>query len=297
MGNCLEICFGRKQRRKDYFRGRYHNCNVGIEFENLMDDDGCQEDGNAIITHEERELLNDLRYTELVAAQRKIDTEIDEKLQRQEEEIKLEEEAFIAAKREASRIARQKKLMDAKRMENSNGRAQSWLGDDESQWDVAGGQDDFEMFLESVKARSLSVRANGVPLTPTEFEDKLEYTNSKKDTTISSDDASWEGNFVNADMTPEPIVIPASVSVDNHISHEITTASTMTVGMAQTSLRPLDSGKDTLQIVADINIPASSNQSAKTVAPTTSHSVLDSSLKDFDDFLDELEQELDLSTS
>ncbi|XP_071952556.1 AP-1 complex-associated regulatory protein-like [Antedon mediterranea] len=283
MGNCLETLFGRKPRRKDYFRGRYQNCDVGIEFENLIEDDGCQADGNAIITYEERELLNDHKYRDLVAAQKKIDAEIDQRLQREEEEIKLEEEAFIAAKREASRIARQKKLIDDEHKANSNGQVKSWLGEDESQWEIAGGQDDFEMFLDSVKARSLAVRANGMLITgdqDTSPPNEKSYS-SGKDQTVSSDDASWEGNFVNADMTPEPIVIAAPpVSVGNHFG---TTARETEAVSNQTTLKTFDAQP----IKKDIPKPV--EHAAKTV--------LDSSLKDFDDFLDELELELDLSAS
>ncbi|XP_077999437.1 uncharacterized protein LOC144452255 isoform X2 [Glandiceps talaboti] len=81
-----------------------------------------------------------------------------DQLNRQEEVVKVEEEAYIAAKKEAARVARQKKREEEKK--KANGRPPGWLGGDESEWDVAGGEDDFEMFLENVKARSLNVQTN-----------------------------------------------------------------------------------------------------------------------------------------
>ncbi|KAK7498596.1 hypothetical protein BaRGS_00010256 [Batillaria attramentaria] len=80
-------------------------------------------------------------------------------LAQQEEELKREEEAYFEAKREASRVAKLQRAKEkaAKKNATING-SRSWLGDDE-EWEVAGGEDDFEIFLANVKARSLAARA------------------------------------------------------------------------------------------------------------------------------------------
>ncbi|CAE1275472.1 unnamed protein product [Acanthosepion pharaonis] len=82
-------------------------------------------------------------------------------LAKQEEELRMEEEAYYEARREAARIARLQRVAKeqaAKNFSKIGATGRSWLGDNENEWDVAGGEDDFEMFLASVKARSLSAR-------------------------------------------------------------------------------------------------------------------------------------------
>ncbi|OWF39371.1 AP-1 complex-associated regulatory protein [Mizuhopecten yessoensis] len=82
-------------------------------------------------------------------------------LAQQEEELRLEEEKFYEAKREAARTAKLQRAKEtATRNKNSNRKSKSWLGDDEGEWEVAGGEDDFEMFLASVKARSYKATAH-----------------------------------------------------------------------------------------------------------------------------------------
>eukprot|EP00058_Branchiostoma_floridae_P016431 XP_002601919.1 hypothetical protein BRAFLDRAFT_86403 [Branchiostoma floridae] len=78
-------------------------------------------------------------------------------LQEQEEQLRIEEEAFYAAQREAARIAKQRKLLDQQQAAAKNG-PKAWVGGDQDDWEVAGGEEDFEKFLESVKQRALSTR-------------------------------------------------------------------------------------------------------------------------------------------
>ncbi|KAJ8318882.1 hypothetical protein KUTeg_003973 [Tegillarca granosa] len=114
-----------------------------------------------LVTDRERQLLSSKQYTELINEQKKLDNELDKKLAEQEEEIRKEEEAYYEARREAARIAKlQKAKEEAAKAKNSTKGTKSWLGDDENEWDVAGGEDDFEMFLASVKARSIKATAH-----------------------------------------------------------------------------------------------------------------------------------------
>ncbi|XP_041364575.1 AP-1 complex-associated regulatory protein-like isoform X1 [Gigantopelta aegis] len=159
MGNCLTRCCSICDKRRKYLRTHYNvERDFSIEFENLMDDD-AHEDMNRPLTDNERHLLSAKRYDAIVHEQRKIDAEIDAKLAQQEEEIEREEESYYEAKREAARVSRMQRAKEKAAKKNAviNG-PKSWLGDDE-EWEVAGGEDDFEIFLASVKARSQAARA------------------------------------------------------------------------------------------------------------------------------------------
>ncbi|KAK3091109.1 hypothetical protein FSP39_017181 [Pinctada imbricata] len=112
-----------------------------------------------LVTEREKQLLASKQYTELVHEQKRVDKEIDEKLARQEEELRLEEEKFYEAKKEASRIAKLRKKKEETAKNSTKKGEKSWLGDQENDWEVAGGEDDFEMFLANVKARSLKTAA------------------------------------------------------------------------------------------------------------------------------------------
>ncbi|KAL5018844.1 hypothetical protein ScPMuIL_004566 [Solemya velum] len=163
MGNCLARCFGRIDKRRKYLRTKYSvERDISIEFENLMDDVICFVSLSRLVTDRERLLLSSKQYTALLNEQKRIDTDIDQQLSKQEEELRAEEEAYYEAKREAARIAKLQKVKEkaAKGKNATTKGGRSWLGDDENEWEVAGGDDDFEMFLASVKARSMKVRAN-----------------------------------------------------------------------------------------------------------------------------------------
>ncbi|XP_046369947.2 AP-1 complex-associated regulatory protein-like isoform X2 [Haliotis rufescens] len=159
MGNCLRKCCGLFDKRRKYLKTRYNvERDFSIEFENLMDDEP-QDDMNRPLTERERLLLSHHQYDAIVHEQKQVDAEIDAKLAQQEEEIEREEEAYYEAKREAARITKLQRAKEAAAKKNAttNG-PRSWLGD-EDDWEVAGGEDDFEIFLASVKARSLAARA------------------------------------------------------------------------------------------------------------------------------------------
>lgn len=160
MGNCLTRCFGIVDRRRKYLRSHYSvERQQSIEFENLMDDDSTQDEMSRLLTEHERQLLKSRKFDTIVHEQTKIDEELDRKLAQQEEDLRKEEEAYYEAKKEAARVAKLQRAKEkaAKKNATING-SRSWLGDDE-EWEVAGGEDDFEIFLANVKARSLAARA------------------------------------------------------------------------------------------------------------------------------------------
>ncbi|XP_041484994.1 AP-1 complex-associated regulatory protein-like isoform X2 [Lytechinus variegatus] len=205
MGNCLKSCFGKvKSKKTDYFSGRFNNSSIDIEFENLIEDDDEQRNHD-VLTDDERNLLLNRRYTDLVQEQQKIDAKLDKELALEEENARLEEEAYNAAKQEASRAAKRARLLEMEKQrtksQQSNGSTKAWLGDDAGDWEIAT-EDDFEAFLDTVKAKSETVRASG----------KMSYyikPGSKSSNHHEDDDSDveWEADFVSADSPSEPITI------------------------------------------------------------------------------------------
>lgn len=179
MASCVRGCWGifseelRKLRRPAHLRGRtyrrarYSEKELSIEFENLIDEEDFNPRPRRILTETETELVSQKRFNELVEQQKKVDAEIDAQLSRREEDLRLEEEAYYEAKREAARVAKQAKQMEenkaAKEKDKRTRRGflddsslSSWLSDDgmsvdSTELDV----EDFDAFLERVKARSL----------------------------------------------------------------------------------------------------------------------------------------------
>ncbi|XP_053382618.1 uncharacterized protein LOC123564356 [Mercenaria mercenaria] len=159
MGNCLRKCFGHFDRRRQFLQTRYYvEKETSIEFANLMDEEEVQNEMSKLVTEREKQLVSSKQYNTLVSEQKLRDAELDRKLQEDEEELRREEEAYIEAKREAAHIAKlqQQKEQAAKK---PNG-PKSWKAGEDGEWEVAGGEDDFEMFLESVRERSLKATAH-----------------------------------------------------------------------------------------------------------------------------------------
>lgn len=160
MGNCINRCFGVLDRKRKYLKTRYNvERDQFIEFENLMDEDNHQDEMSRLLTDREKQLLKSRQFDVIVHEQTQIDKELDHQLAEHEEELRREEEAYIEAKREANRIAKLHRAKEkaAKKNATVNG-SRSWLADDD-EWEVAGGEDDFELFLANVKARSVAARA------------------------------------------------------------------------------------------------------------------------------------------
>ena len=62
-------------------------------------------------------------------------------LVRQEEELRMEEEAYYEAKREAARVARMQKMKEQASKQQSSALVlrngpKAWIGEDESDWEV-----------------------------------------------------------------------------------------------------------------------------------------------------------------
>lgn len=124
----------------------------------------------------------------------------------------MEEEAYYEARREAARIARLQRVAKeqaAKNFSKIGATGRSWLGDNENEWDVAGGEDDFEMFLASVKARSLSARTQlrqGIvpqkaPRSATEENlVALAAQEILQVSPVNSNDLEWDNDYVSADI-------------------------------------------------------------------------------------------------
>lgn len=179
MASCMRGCWGvfseelRKLRRPAHLRGRtyrrarYSEKELSIEFENLIDEEDFNPRPRRILTETETELITQKRYNDLVEQQKKVDAEIDAQLSRREEDLRLEEEAYYEAKREAARVAKQARQMEENKASKEKDKRvrrgfledsslSSWLSDDgvsvdSNDLDV----EDFDAFLEKVKARSL----------------------------------------------------------------------------------------------------------------------------------------------
>lgn len=169
MGNCFASLFGRAKRPRSYFTGRYKDYNVGVEFDNLIEDETDVDNNREVLSKTEKDHLINKRFSKLVEDQRKVDAEIDAQLLEEEERTRLEEEAYIAAKKQAAKIAKQAKLLEEqKKKPISNGSVKSWVGDN-GDWSMANeeDEDDFDSFLETVNARSENVRASVASLSAT----------------------------------------------------------------------------------------------------------------------------------
>ncbi|KAK0056576.1 AP-1 complex-associated regulatory protein [Biomphalaria pfeifferi] len=161
MGNCFRKCFGIVDKRRRYKQSMYtaehefsiENYYMDDGFENLMTEEPPRDEMTGLLTDHERHLLRNKQFSVLAHEQRRVDAELEEKLAQDEKEIEREEEAYYEAKREAARIAQLNK--DKENAAKNSSKA--WVNNDD--WEIAGGEDDFEVFLANVKARSLATRS------------------------------------------------------------------------------------------------------------------------------------------
>eukprot|EP00795_Rhopilema_esculentum_P008223 gene8223-14160_t len=116
-----------------------------------------------VVSEEERQLVANGRYDVLIEHQKRTDAAIEEELRRQEEDLRLEEEAYTQAKNEAAKVSTQSTTKKAEKATVQSQRAfdsdefTSWLSQENlevnsPELDV----EDFDSFLEKVKARSLA---------------------------------------------------------------------------------------------------------------------------------------------
>ncbi|KAK3586118.1 hypothetical protein CHS0354_033241 [Potamilus streckersoni] len=175
-----------------------------IEFENLMDDNNVQDEMSKLVSEREKQLLSSKQYQTLVQEQTQKDAELHAQLRLQEEELRREEEAYYEAKREATRIAKLHKAKEenAKTHNATVNGPRSWLGDDETEWEVAGGEDDFEMFLESVRARSLKATSH-----LRQGSNDGQSSNSSTNNTHTRDRSHTEGSSIDLEWEHEEGVV------------------------------------------------------------------------------------------
>nr|XP_039248481.1 AP-1 complex-associated regulatory protein-like [Styela clava] len=164
---CLGLAFG-SRRRKNRLRYRVNYGNnpggsSGIEFDNLIlnDDDQQMNYGTTchFVSQEEKEIIAKREYDKILEQQRKIDEQISKQTFEEEERLRIEEERFREAQLEASKaVSAALKVQQYSKTgvspKNQPDPSLYSIGDsDES-------DDDFELFLESVKVRSDAFRSD-----------------------------------------------------------------------------------------------------------------------------------------
>ncbi|XP_037531965.1 AP-1 complex-associated regulatory protein [Nematolebias whitei] len=168
MGNCWTHCVQlfrleatRIQRGggSKYFRSSTTGEHYTIEFENLVESDEAESPQPCPRPIDEDELkhLKEHRYAAISDKQVLIDQKIQAELEAQEEKLRLEEEARNAGQREAARLARERKLKElpAQRIQ---GKAD--VSGSEAQQKKQTSGEDFDVYLQNVKAQSEAFRSN-----------------------------------------------------------------------------------------------------------------------------------------
>lgn len=181
------------------------SANEDIEFENLVTAENRAKATRAqqqLLTESERAHLRSGQLDRLVEEQQRADRERDAELRRQEEALRLEEEAYYAAKREAARRTQHQLPPDTQNLPvtsetafHSDGlnptpavttttsnalQPPPWLTDNKSTLTVQDreqrDEEDFDQFLESVKARQLSITTKAVEQPPaSEDEEEIDF--------------------------------------------------------------------------------------------------------------------------
>ncbi|CAB4026245.1 AP-1 complex-associated regulatory -like, partial [Paramuricea clavata] len=135
-------------------------------FDNLLSEDEYEiqtKPRQKVVTDEEATFINQKRYDDLAQKQKSINAQIDRKLQMHEEDLRQQEEEFYAAKREASRAARQEKTKHEKGSSKNktdenlkkildDSAFASWLSDEDDELDDHDlDTQEFEEFLQKVR--------------------------------------------------------------------------------------------------------------------------------------------------
>ncbi|XP_047145042.1 uncharacterized protein LOC105848289 isoform X1 [Hydra vulgaris] len=161
--------FLKKGQSRSYVRNKYNEKEFNVEFESLLDEDHKLEEkefntpSQNIITDVEKDLLLKRKFNELLNHQNELNVQQEEQLKQKEENARLEDEAFIQAKMEASRRSKEKPF-DKSRLPNMKSlnsvQFAKWLS--EENIDVTSPDfdlEDFDDFLE--KANTKSAQNNG----------------------------------------------------------------------------------------------------------------------------------------
>ncbi|XP_041118475.1 AP-1 complex-associated regulatory protein-like isoform X1 [Polyodon spathula] len=204
MGNCWALCCGFFKRETSrlqrgggskYFRTSSTGEHFTIEFENLVESDEGESPGSSLRPLSEEEIghLKEKRYNAITENQKTADEKLHSELAAQEEKLRIEEEAFYAAQREAARAAIQRKLLEH-RFHKMKQRPQL-AGSGDYQKSLAAGED-FETYLQNVKAQSEAFRNSRVTsetiMTPN-TESSCDFTNKTRSTNDDTSlDLEWE---------------------------------------------------------------------------------------------------------
>ncbi|XP_034037530.1 AP-1 complex-associated regulatory protein isoform X1 [Thalassophryne amazonica] len=184
MGNCWAYCVGlfireasRIQRRggSKYFRSTTTGEHYTIEFENLVESDEGEtpQPCPRPISEDEIKHLREHQYAAISDKQIVIDQKIQAELEAQEEKLRLEEEARNAAQREAARLARERKLKELP-AQRIRGKADGSSGETQQRKQTPG--EDFDVYLQHVKAQSEAFRSNRLPSDTTVVTPNTEYS-------------------------------------------------------------------------------------------------------------------------
>ncbi|XP_005719507.1 AP-1 complex-associated regulatory protein isoform X2 [Maylandia zebra] len=171
MGNCWAYCVGLFRRETNriqrgggskYFRSSTTGEHYTIEFENLVESDEAESPQPCPrpISDDEIKNLKEHRYAAISDKQIVIDQKLRAELEAQEEKLRLEEEARNAAQREAARLARERKLKELS-AQRTRGKADGSGGETQQRKQTSG--EDFDAYLQNVKAQSEAFRSNRLP--------------------------------------------------------------------------------------------------------------------------------------
>ncbi|TNN41089.1 AP-1 complex-associated regulatory protein [Liparis tanakae] len=206
MGNCWTYCVGLFRREASriqrgggskYFRSSTTGEHYTIEFENLVESDEAESPQPCPrpISEDEIKHLKTHRYTALTDNQILIDQKLQVELEAQEEKLRLEEEARNATQREAARLSRERKMKEMP-PQRTRGKADGSGGETQQRKQNPG--EDFDVYLQNVRAQSDAFRGNRLPseanvVTPN-TECSWDFTNKTRSTNDdgTSLDLEWE---------------------------------------------------------------------------------------------------------
>ncbi|XP_069782292.1 AP-1 complex-associated regulatory protein isoform X2 [Narcine bancroftii] len=216
--------------RSKYFRTSSVGQHFTIEFENLVESDETESPGSnqRPINEDEVEILHKKQYDTLTQKQVAVDTQLQTELAAQEEQLRIEEEAFYAAQRETARAAKQKKLLEQQRLQKMKQKAKSAVTPDQQKGETE--EEDFESYLQQAKSQSEAFRnqhrilAEPALLTPN-TESSCDLTTKTKSTNDDSTslDLEWEDEEGINRMVPmrersrtEEDILQAAMRHSNH---------------------------------------------------------------------------------
>lgn len=209
MGNCWAYCVGLFRREtgrlqrgggSKYFRSSTVGEHYTIEFENLVESDEGGESPQPcprLISEDEIKHLQDHHYNAISEKQVHIDQKLQAELEAQEEQLRQEEEARHEAQRQAARSARERKAKEQQQaVQKSGGRGDGARAENKDQRKQTPGED-FEVYLQSVKAQSEAFRSSRLPSDPTAVTPNTELswdftTKTRSTNEDGSLDLEWE---------------------------------------------------------------------------------------------------------